>query len=663
MLRFLQTPGPTKKIILSGLLLFVCVAMIISFIPTGSGTFLGEIFGANLTTAGVVAKVGTEDINVQEVAQRAKMIGRQQFRGNVPPTIMPFLMQRAADSMITQGALAYEADRMGLGASDKELVDYLHQGQFGQIFFPGGSFIGQQQYEDFVQNQFGLSVAQFEKELKNQLAQQKLLSAVSAAATVSDKDVEEQVKKQDTKVKFQYAVLTLDDVKKQIKVTDVELKAFYDQNKQQYVNSIPEKRKAKYVLIDTARLADSLPVTQADLQAFYNQHQDEFRIPETVTVRHILIKTPTPGPDGKVDPKGVEAAKAKAEDVQKQLKAGASFDELAKKYSDDPGSAQNGGLLPPLTKGRTVPEFEQAAFTTPKGQTTDIIRTSYGFHIIHVEDKQTARVKPLDEVKPQIEPAIKQQKAAGAAQALANSVQSAARSAGMDKAAAEKGLTVTNTDMLAQTDPLPGVGSAQELANGLFSAKKNDPPATAQTPHGFAIYQVTEIQAPQTPTFEQIKPQLEEQFKTQRAQSRLAQRTQELSDRAHAGNDLGKAARELSATVKTSDLVNATAQVPDLGAMTGPASVAFTLPVGGISGPLQGGATSGLVLAVVEKQEPAPADVKQAWDHAKETLLDQKRQALEGLYVQNLRDRLEKEGKIKVNKKEMERLSRPGEGS
>ena len=660
MLRFLQTPGPMKKIILGGLLLVICVMMVITLVPGG---LFGDYFGSTVTTAGVVAKVGTEDISLQQVANRARMIGRQQFRGNIPPAIMPFLLQRAADGMITQGALAYEADRMGLGVSDKELADYLHQGQFGQMFFPGGNFIGQQQYEDFVQNQFGLSVAQFELELKNQLAQQKLLAAVSAAATVSDKDVEEQVKKQDTKVKFDYAILTLDDVKKQVKATDVELKAFYDQNKQQYVNSIPEKRKSRYILIDTAKLAASIPVTQADLQAYYNQHQDEFRIPETVTVRHILIKTPVPGPDGKVDPKGVEAAKAQAEDVQKQLKAGASFDELAKKYSADPGSAQNGGLLPPITKGRTVPEFEQAAFTTPKGQTTGIIRTSYGFHIIRVEDKQNARIKPLDEVKAQIEPAIKQQKAAATSQSLANSVQSLSRSAGMDKAAADKGLTVTTTEFLAQTEPLPGIGTAQELSNSLFSAKKNDPPATAQTPQGSAIYQVTEIEAPQTPAFEQIKPQVEDQFKAQRAQALLAQRTQELSDRAHAGHDLHKAAKELGATVKTSDLVNSTAQVPDVGAMSGAANVAFTLAVGEISGPLQAGASSGVVLAILEKQEPSTAELKQNWDRAKETLLDQKRQTLEGLYVQNLRDKLEKEGKIKVNKKEMERLSHLSEGS
>jgi peptidyl-prolyl cis-trans isomerase D len=180
---------------------------------------------------------------------------------------------------------------------------------------------------------------------------------------------------------------------------------------------------------------------------------------------------------------------------------------------------------------------------------------------------------------------------------------------------------------------------------------------------GFAIYQVTEIEAPQTPTFEQIKPQVEDQFKAQRAQSLLAQRTQELSDRAHAGHDLHKAAKDLGATVKTSDLVNATAQVPEVGAMSGAANVAFAMAVGDISGPLQAGAGSGMVLAILEKQEPTGDELKQNWDRAKETLLGEKRQTLEGLYVQNLRDKLEKEGKIKINKKEMERMSHLSEGS
>ena len=238
-----------------------------------------------------------------------------------------------------------------------------------------------------------------------------------------------------------------------------------------------------------------------------------------------------------------------------------------RKYSEDPGSAQNGGLLPPLTRGRTVPEFEQAAFNTPVGQTTGVIRTSYGFHIIHVEAKQQARLKPLDEVKSQIEPLIKQQEAASQAQNLANTVQTLARTAGLGQGCERKGTAGYRHGFRLADDPLPGVGNAKDLDSALFAAKKNDPAGTAQTSQGYAIYQVTDIEPPQTPTFEQIKAQVEQQFKDQRAQVLLAQKTQELSDRAHADHDLKKAAKDLGATLKTSDLVDANAQVPELGPM------------------------------------------------------------------------------------------------
>jgi len=660
MLRFLQKPGPIKKIVLGGILVVVCVMMVITLIPGGG--FLNEMFGGSLTTQGVLAKIGNQELSAPEVAQQARLMGKQQFKGNIPPQIMPYLMQRAAQGLIAQKVLVYEADRMGLGVSNDELRNTLHQGQMGQMLFPGGNFIGDQAYESFIEGQFGMSVAQFEQEVKGEIAQRKLLSLITAPVSVSDKDVAEQVKKQDTKAKFDYAVLTLDDVKKQIRPTDAELKAFYEQYKAQYANSIPEKIKAQYIVIETAKLADKVAVTQAELQQYYNQHQDAYRIPETVTVRHILIKTPTPGADGKVDQAGVDAARKKAEDVSKQLKTGGNFAELAKKYSDDPGSAQNGGLLPPLTKGRTVPEFEQAAFNTPVGQTTDLIRTSYGFHIIHVEAKQQARLKPLDEVKPEIEAALKAQKAAAETQSLANTVQAQARTAGMNKAAADKGLTVTTVGPIAQGEPLPGVGNAPEFTSALFAAKKNDPPALSPIPQGYVIYQVTDIQPPQTPTFEQVKDKVEDQFKSQRAQSQLSQKTQELADRAHAEHDLAKAAKEVGATVRTSELVDRNSQVPEVGAMSGGASVAFSLKPGEISGPFQGG-NNGVVIKVVELQEPTPEQMKQNWDTVKDSLLQQKRNEVEGLYLENLRDRLEKEGKLKINKKEMESLSKPAEGS
>jgi len=660
MIRFLQEPGPIKKIVLGGILVVVCVMMVITLIPGGG--FLNELFGGGLTTQGVVARVGNQDISVQEVGQQARRIAKQQFKGNVPPGLMAYIMPRAAESVIARRMLVYEAGRMGLGVSNEELSNALHQGQMGEVLFPGGKFIGEQEYEMLIQSQFNLSVAQFEQEVKGEIAQRKLLSLITAPVSVGDKDVSDEVKKHDTKVRFEYAVLTLDDIKKQINPTEAELKAFYEQYKQQYVNSIPEKRKAEYIAIGTEKLKDKVPVTQAELQQYYNQHQDEYRIPETVTVRHILIKTPTPGPDGKLDQAGVDAARKKAEDVLKQVKAGGNFAELAKKYSEDPGSAQNGGLLPPLTKGRTVPEFEQAAFNTPVGQTTGIIRTSYGFHIIQVEAKQQPRLKPLDEVKPEIDAILKGQKASAEAQSWATAVQSLARSAGMSKAAADKGLTVTTVGPIAQGDPLPGVGNAPELMSALFSAKKGDPPATASLPQGYAIYEVTEIQPPQTPTFEQIKAKVEEQFKQQRAQTQLAQKAQQLADRAHAEHDLQKAAKEAGATVKTSELVDRTSQVPEVGSMSGGASVAFDMKPGEISGPIQS-ANDGVVIKLLEVQQPSPEQFKKDWDSVKETLLEQKRNEIEGLYLENLRARLEKEGKVKINQKEMENLARTAEGS
>ena len=136
MLRFLQKPGPIKKYVLGGILVFVCLAMSTYLIPGGIGDYLG----GGLTAQGVIAKVGDQEIGVQDVAQQARLIGKQQFKGNIPPTIMPYLMQRAAQGLIVQKAIVYEADKMGLGVSDDELRANLHQGEMGQVLFPERQF-------------------------------------------------------------------------------------------------------------------------------------------------------------------------------------------------------------------------------------------------------------------------------------------------------------------------------------------------------------------------------------------------------------------------------------------------------------------------------------------------------------------------------------------
>jgi peptidyl-prolyl cis-trans isomerase D len=399
MIRTLQNAGPTLKIILAGLLLIICGGMVITLIPG-----FGSSLGLGTPAAGVVATIGDQKVTSVEVQRAAKEMILRQFPKGGPQmnTLLPYFASQAAEQLINEKALIEEAHRMGLRASDDELRDELQHGQLGQTLFPEGKFIGQEQYENLLQ-QHDLTVPQFESEVKDSILTRKLYALVSSSAFVGDSDVRDEFMSRNTKVKFEYAVLTQADILKGLHPTDEELKAFYDRNKATYNNSIPEKRQIKYVVIDSSKVAAAIKVTDQDLQTYYDQHREEFRVPEQVKVTHILIKTPLPAAGAKEDEKAVADAKAKADDVLKQVKAGGDFAKLAEKYSDDPGSAKNGGELGWIGRGRTVPEFEKAAFSLGKGQTSDLVKSSYGFHIIRVEDKQEAHLKSLAEVKAEIE--------------------------------------------------------------------------------------------------------------------------------------------------------------------------------------------------------------------------------------------------------------------
>ncbi len=652
MIRFLQTPGPFKKYALGGILLVICVSMVWYLVPNGSTLGIGAV-----TTAGVVGTVAGEDIHSTEVQQQAKRLLDQQFprAGAQAQMLLPYFAQRAFDNLVNEKILIVEARRLGLKATDDDLRDYLHQGQLGQVIFPNGNY-SKEAYEDLVARN-GYSVPQFESLLKEEILINKIRDLISSSASVTDAEVRDQFNKQSTKVKFDYAVLKKDDILKGLHPADAELKAYFNLNQKNYLNSVPEKRQLKYVVFDTSKLVAQTQVTQQDLQTYYDAHREEYRVPEQVNVRHILIKSPLPGPDGKIDPKALDAARAKAQDVLKQLKAGGNFSDLAKKYSDDPGSAKNGGSLGFIGRGRTVPEFEKAAFSLPKGGTSDLVQSNYGFHIIHVDDKQEAHLKTVDEVKGQIEPLIKQQKAGQAAQTAAAQLVSEARGSSLDKAAAAKGLQVITTDFVTRNNLLPGIGTDPQFAASAFAQTANAPADIVQLHDGFAVYQVAAIKPPSTPTFDEIRSQVEQQFKDERASSLLAQKTQELSDRAKADHDLKKAAKELGAAVKTSDFVAPDGQVPDIGSMTGPAKVAFTLKPGEISGPI-GSATTGAVLSVTEQQAPTDADFTAKKDQVRDALLQEKQQEVFGLFLGDLRNKMEKSGKVKTNQKELEALTK-----
>jgi peptidyl-prolyl cis-trans isomerase D len=660
MIRFLQKSGQTTKYVLGGLLLIICASMVITLIPGGLG---GEVFGG-APGKGIIAKVGGEDITTDEVRQTARQMLQQQMpQGSSANTsmLLPFFAQRAAEQLITRQALINEANRIGLRVSPDEVRDELQHGRYAATFFPGGNFIGETEYEDMLQRA-NLTPAKFEESVGNDILLTKLQALVSGSAGVSDAEVHDQFVKQNTKVKFDYAVLKQDDLKKGLHPTEQELKAYYDTHKASYANSVPEKRKVKYALIDAAKLEADVKITPEDLRAYYDQHRDQYRVPDQVKVSHILIKTPLPGPDGKVDEKGVAEAQRRAEDLLQQLRNGAKMEDLAKKYSEDPGSAKQGGSLGWIGRGQTVAEFEKVAFSLPKGQISDLVKSSYGFHIIRVEDKQEAHVKTLDEMKSEIEPILKRQMAQQLAQRKADNLVKQARTHSFEAAAAAAGVPVITSDFFARRDMLPGLGPAPQFMDAVFMAQENSPPDQASAAQGIVVYQLLAIKPPATPTFEEVRTKVEEEFKNQRSSTLLNQKVQELSDRAKAEHDLKRAAKELGATLKTSDLVLPDGQVPDVGSMSGQASVAFTMKPGEISGPISNG-SGAAVLQLLDTQAPSEADLAAKHDQIREQLLQEKQRERFELFVSNVVDEMTKSGKIKRNDEELRSLARAGSES
>lgn len=653
MIHFLQSGNKAAKYILGGLLLLLSASMVTYLIP-------GFMSGTDTVRSGVVATVAGEDIHTNEVQ---KAVQRQMQGKRISPDMLAFytsfLIPQVTRQLIEQKEAVYEAHRLGLNVTDDELRDEMRNGPSKETFFPNGQWIGQQKYEELLQNA-GLTVGEFEAQLRDGLLTQKLYDTVASSVSVSPAEVEKAYKDKNTKVKFQYAVLDRATLARQIKPTDAELKAYFEANKARYQNSVPEKRQVRYFVLNDKDAENKATVSPDKVEQYYAEHQNEYRTSDRVKVRHILIKTPEPGPDGKMDQKAVDAARAKAEDILKQLRAGGNFAELANKYSQDPGNAGNkGGELGWISRGQTVPEFEKTAFGQNAGQISGIVQTSYGFHIIQTEEKQTAGVKPLSEVKGDIEQVLKGQEASALINQNSTDAEDIADKQGLDKAAAKFGLHVVESNPITRSDVLPGVGPAPELLQQIFATPANSAPQIARTPQAYVLFQVTKVTPATTPTLDEIKSKVTADFVNQRANDMLQKDIKELADRAHVLHDLGKAAKEQGASVKSVDMLGRSDTVPGLGSMAGPLSAAFTLKTGEISGPLNLGDKEA-VIEVTDRQEPSTTDPGFAAtrDQLTDQLMQQKRQEALALFMSNVDERLKKEGKLKINNAEMSSLTK-----
>jgi peptidyl-prolyl cis-trans isomerase D len=647
MIRILQQDNRATKAIFAVVIGAAIITMVITLVPGifDNGAANNPSIYATVRTPGWLGRITGDSTAIKtEDVQRAAQQQMQQQQ--LPEFYLQFVMSRAGQLEVERAVLAHEADHLGLHVSDDDLRHYLQNGPYAQYLFPGGKFIGQEQYINFVESAFHLPITQFESEVKSDIELQRLQALVTGGVSVSDSAVRAQYLQTGTKVKFDYAVISAADIKTTINPSDAELQAFFKANATHYANAIPETRKIAFISFDSSNLpSGQAQVSDADAQAYYNAHLDQYKTPEQVKTRHILITVPK-GADAKTD----AAAKAKAEDVLKQVKAGGNFAALAKKYSDDPGSKDQGGELPMIATSSLDPAYGQAAMALNSGQTSGLVRSSFGYHIIQTEAKDTAHVKTFAEVKPSIVVQLQTQKSAGAAQSYAAQLAAEARKDGLAKTAAAHKLHVITTDYVAKTGIIPSLADSTSLLAAAFDAAKGAAPETASTGEGYAIFQVEDIQAAHAPDFASYKSHILDDYRAQKTPELLNAQLIKLSDRAKVLNDLHKAAAEMKIEVKSSDLVGRDAQVTDIGALSGAASVVFTMPKGAISGPINEG-VSGAVIQLTDKQQPSADDIAKNFDVTKQKLLGQQRQEAFSVFVDSLMNRYEKAGAIIYSKK------------
>jgi len=646
MIRILQKDNRLTKIIFAVVIGAACVTMIITLVPgifdNANAVSAADTY-ATIRTPGFWGRFETPTpVKNADVDQLAHRLLQQQ---HYPDFLLSYMMQRAGTMLVSQQILLREADRLGLQVSDADLAHELQYGPFAQALFPDGKFIGDDAYMNFVQNNFGMSRADFESRVKQEMEITRLQTYVTGGVNVSDNEVRQSYLTQATKVKFVYATISATDLSKTVNPTDADLQNYFNQNKTKYASAVPETRKIAYVAFGENTVPGGAPaVSDDEVQQYYNAHQDDYTVKDQVRVRHILIAVPQ-GADAATD----AAAKKKADDLLKQIKGGADFATLAKANSDDPGSKGQGGELGFLQHGATVPEFDKTAFSLPVGQTSDVIKTQFGYHILQVEEKQSAHVKTVAEVKDQIVPILQQQKDLAAEQGFAAQLASEAKTYGLESASAKHGQHVITSDYLEQGGMVPGMADSSKILPAAFAAKQGDAPQSVSTGDGFAVFQVVDVKPAHAPDFADYKPHVLDDYRQEKTPQILSAKLNVLADRAKALGDLTKAAKEEKITVQTSDLVGKDAQVPGIGAMTGPASVAFTMAKGDISQPINTGST-GIVLSVVDKQEPTADEIAQNFDKTRDALLEQKREEMFGVFAGSLTQKYEDAGAVKYSK-------------
>jgi len=619
-----------SRIFLGVIVLVLSGGMLLYLVPTGPGS-------TQLATD-TVAKVGDQTITVAEIRQQLNQIKQT---NQVPPMLEPYYAQRILQQLLLEKEMEYEASQLGIRVSNDEIADRIKL--ILPAAFNGGTPIAPDQYAALVQQRTQMSVSQFEEQVRQGMLQEKFQKLVTDGISAGPAELQEEFVYRNEKVKLDYAYIKPEDLLAKITVSDAEINAAYEKNKAKY--QVPEKRVVRYAIVDVNQVRQGMQISDDQLKAQYQKNIQDYQVPNRVHVEHILLMTVNK-PDAEV-----EEIKKKAEDILSQAKKGSNFEDLAKKYSEDPGTKDKGGDLGWIIQGQTVPEFEKAAFSLPKGSISDLVKTQYGFHILKIIDKESAHTKPFDEVKDAIRTPLLLSEADKKAADIADKLSQAIRQSNkvsLDDLAQQYHLTVGETRPVAATDPLLELGNSQDVkvSDSIFRLRQGDLSLPIHTDRGYLVLSIKQILPSHQGTLDEVRDKVVAELKQQKASEEARTKADQLVAKAKAGEKFDAAAKSLGLETKMSDDFASAGSISNV-ASGKQLGAAFKMKAGDVGPPLNLGA-NWLVYTVVDKQEPKPEDFDKQKKEITDAVLQSKRSLAFEAFRTALEARLKKEGKLQM---------------
>lgn len=640
MLSFFRKRASLIKIFFGFLLALMSVTMVIQMIP-GIG---GNTMDPNAIE--VVAEVGGEKITTFEVQQGIQQLGRT---NQVPSEMLWLYTEQVMDQMVLEKASVLEAERMGLRVSQEDLLMRL---RLIPDLYPGGKFVGREQYESMVLERFGTPVADFETRFRNNLLMEKLRQVVTDAVGVNPQEVRDTFIKENEKLVLRYVFLESAAFKKEITATDAVLQEYYQKNTDAY--RLPEQRRAKILLLETKKVRESLAITDAEKRKYYQDHLDNYRQQERVSVRHILLRATDK------EPEKLAQARQKAEELLKQLKAGAKFEDLAKASSEDTASAVKGGDLGWIVRGQTVPNFEKAAFSLKAGALSEPVQTEFGIHLLQVTEHEDARVRPLEEVQAEIQSLLLDEKAQNTITAAAEQAAAEWRRdpLKLDAVASQYHGLVSDPPAFSRGNAVQGIPESQAVSEDVFLLEKGQIGRAVPVPSGYAIPLLEEITPPRIPELAEVREKVRADYVDAKSLERVQAKALELAQALEKQDqrDLARQARSMGLTAATTEPLTRAGTIPSVGAVKGLGPRLDTIQPGEIAGPVPIGGGQ-IVFQLESRQPPDEKDFAIQSDAIRQSLLGRKQAVAFALFQDSLKARMTASGDVKIHEAVLNRLN------